>query len=398
MANIPPEIRFIYLASLPCPTPRQCKEIADIALEVKDWELVWTTCRGHGTLPLLARNLKLFNDPIPQDIQHGIRNFSLQNAARSLYHTGVLFKLLDVLEEKSILCVPFKGPLLAQLAYDDFSLRSYCDLDLLIFEDDLCRTAQILEQQGFKPELVCDSDGLRAFAKTEDNLTFVRSSDDIMVEVHWELSGCYLTRALGLAEMESRLLPFSVANRSVQSFCWEDLIVYLSIHGAKHQWQRLEWIYSFGEIVRRGEKRVDWPMILTLAEGWRCQRMLMLGLLLVKDIAGVDLPECLLRRIEQDPSIAGLAANVQAGLFELEGGLGNTEKWVRFSNFHLQVRDSYVDVFQYGLRLLFSPTLKEWQRWPLPPSMRYLYCILRPIRIGLDFLSRMNKSKVHFGQ
>jgi len=385
--NMRPEVQLISLASLPRPTPRQFNEIADIALHVHDWDLIWTICRRHAILPLVVKNLKSLVDAIPPDVQRCIRSIAFQNTARSLYHTGVLLQILDLLKNNSILCVPFKGPLLAQLAYDDFSLRSYGDLDLLIFEDDLCRTVRILEQQGFQPELTGDCDVLKAFAKTEDNLAFVGFADRIVIEVHWELSGHYLSRPLGLAQVEPRLLFFPIANGNIQSLCREDLIVYLSVHGAKHQWQRLEWIYSLGEIVRSGAN-VDWDMVLAQAEKWRCFRMLMLGLLLAKEIVSVDLPSCILERIEQDPLIAGLAADIQTDFFELEGTQSGTEGKARFTRFHLQVRDSYADAFQYGLRLLFSPTIRDWQCWPLPPSLSFFYYVFRPLRLGWSFVFR----------
>ncbi len=72
-----------------------------------------------------------------------------------------------------IVHVPYKGPVLAFYLFDDFVMRSYGDLDILVSAVDLPQVYVPMIANGYTPEVGMPKGQLAAYASVEDNLTFV---------------------------------------------------------------------------------------------------------------------------------------------------------------------------------------------------------------------------------
>ena len=58
--------------------------------------------------------------------------------------TVELNKILKLLKANNIDTIPYKGPVLASLAYGDIALRQFQDLDISINQSDIFKTKDIL--------------------------------------------------------------------------------------------------------------------------------------------------------------------------------------------------------------------------------------------------------------
>ena len=81
-------------------------------------------------------------------------------------------------------------------------------------------------------------------------MVLVHQKDNLVVELHWEMSGRYLSRPLDLAYLHGRLRTVSLLDSNVPSLSNEDQLLYLCIHGTRHMWSRLEWICCVAELIR----------------------------------------------------------------------------------------------------------------------------------------------------
>jgi hypothetical protein len=43
---------------------------------------------------------------------------------------------------------------------------------------------------------------------------------------------------------------------------------------------------------------------------------------------------------------------------------------------------------RYAWRVLFAPSVGDWEWWPLPSSLRFLYAILRPLRLLSKYIAK----------
>jgi len=265
--------------------------------------------------------------------------------------------------------------------YGDLALRIFSDLDILVHSEDAIAAWNLLEEKGFRPELDLDDRQKQKFVKTEDNLSFSLKNRSIVVELHWELSGCYLSAPLTFDQMRDDLCRVSVLDKEVQTLCPEMLLVYLCIHGAKDGWNYIEQVCSVTEIVRR-KKELDWLYLEELASRWKCRRIVRLGLRLAEELFSAPVPERISETIQKDQAVKKVSGAIMDRLLrdsiDPEGDPHNG----RFSFMHLRLKDSYIEKVRYAVKLAFSPTKKEWLHYPLPAKWSFLHYVLRPYRLA----------------
>src|SRR5262249_7546795 len=110
-----------------------------------DWPYLIATASQHGLLPVLCQQLQLLNlVPSSESITAQLDQYFRANPIRSLFLSTELLKLLEMFATNGIRAVPFKGPLLAVLAYGSISLREFSDLDILIAKEDVAHAKELL--------------------------------------------------------------------------------------------------------------------------------------------------------------------------------------------------------------------------------------------------------------
>ncbi len=162
----------------------------------------------------------------------------------------------------------------------------------------------------------------------------------------------------------------------------------LCAHGAKHLWERLEWICDVAELLRRVPLS-DGDGLLERARALGAERMLLLGLRLAVDLLGAPLPERLQRNVAANPVVAALAEQVRERLFRHTPG-ALPDPW-ELRAFHLRVRERWRDRARYVWYVVTTPNAADWRIVRLPPSLSVLYYALRPLRLALktaDALAR----------
>jgi len=222
------------------------------------------------------------------------------------------------------------------------SLRSYGDLDILIKHSDIQKAYDILLSSGYAPELSLTPEKLLKYAAHEDNLSFFQKGNRVIIELHWDLSGSYLARPLTLQRLQNNLQTITISGIQASSMSDEYLLVYLCVHGAKHKWERLEWICGVASHLRSAQ-RLDWEAVLDFADELQCKRMLFLGLSLCHTLLNAEFPDLILEEITQDTNLPGLVSDVHSSLFPLASDLSTSHIKKRFSSFHMKVRDNYAD-------------------------------------------------------
>jgi hypothetical protein len=203
------------------------------------------------------------------------------------------------------------------------------------------------------------------------------------------MSGIYLSKPLMLEHMEKRLDTVVLNKQPILTLSSEDLLLYLCIHGAKHEWEQLELVCCIAELLKTKEN-LDWGYIEQFAHEWKCNNILWLGLYLSRTLLDAPVPEAVHAKIITEKNIMILAQKVLNDMFKDHLQLATTFNANRFSNFHLKIKDSSFDKIRYAFRLIFRPTKKEWVYYPIPASLSFLHFFLRPFRLGISKLRKLN--------
>ena len=382
------EIRLLLLCagrSLGRETAEQIKSLSNADI---DWRYLLKIASLHKLQFLLYQSLKnVCPESVPDGILKQLETRYLRNVAYSLRITRQLFEIIDFLDDHGIQAMPFKGPVLSELAYGDLTLRPIGDLDLLVDRQNAFKSVGLFIDQGFRTELDLDHKQFRAYAAKKNSVAMYDPDSDLTLDLHWEMSGNYSFEPLVLGRMKQDLFRMAMAGKAVPQPRVETLLVYLCLHGTRDCWKDMESVSSIAGLIA-GHDNWDWTRVDRMANRMRCKRMVLLGLVLARDLFDTKLPATILKAVADNPVVLNLASDVGKYLFESSESEMVENRKSKFSSFHFRARDRWPEKLRYARHLLLSATAQEWTRFPLPAGLSFLHLLLRPLRLSLTLFSR----------
>jgi Uncharacterised nucleotidyltransferase len=354
-------------------------ELHDLTGQVKDWEYLLRTAQRHGLMPFLYRQLKVAGSAfVPDEVSGRLRDLFFNNAARNLLLTEELHKILALFAAAGIESLPYKGPALALQLYGDTGFRQFDDLDLIIRRRDIAAASRLLLAAGYQtPYAIETSARESAYLESQRQQLFVSRDARVCLEIHWGFAPKCLVPALDAEHFWERLAPLRLERTQTLTLTPEDLLIVLSVHGGKHLWERLSWICDVAELIS-SHPSMDWGVVVREASALGVRRMLLLGLFLCKDLLETELPEAILRELEDDRTIPTLARQVKLNL--LTGGILATKPTSSIL-FNYRIRERRLDGARYCYHITTRPTPAEWAALDLPDKLSFLYYLVRPFRM-----------------
>jgi hypothetical protein len=363
-------------------------ELRRLLKKAINWDYVFATAQAHGLLPLLHKHLtSVAGDLVPGHFLSRLKRESVANSQNVLHLIGKQLRVYKLFKENDFPVALFKGPLLAQMAYGEISLRQAGDIDLLIERRHFDRARSLLESLGYEMFPRLTPAQLGSHLNNHCEIQFMRDEWFTVVDLHWELAPRSFVFKVKAEEVMSRLQPVSLAGTTVETFSDEDLVLYQAMHGAKHLWRRLEWITSLAESIRSSP--LNWDTVVERAASARAARMLGLGLRLVGNFSDVRIPAHVLGAVDGDRAMQQMARSIRTQLFTTYGAAESTET----NLYNLRVMDRKRDALLSALRAIFVPTLPDWQALALPAPLHSLYYAYRPLRLSKIYWRRLIASK-----
>ncbi|MBD2387131.1 nucleotidyltransferase domain-containing protein [Cylindrospermum sp. FACHB-282] len=378
-----PEIELLLCCARTHITTETAESIKTLVQQNINWNYLIETASRHGVIPLLYQSLNTTcSDRVTDNIAQ-LKNFFHSNAVRNLFLTQELLKLLELFQEHEIPAIPFKGPVLAATAYGNLALRQFGDLDILVHEHDVLKVKNLLVSRGYSSWSVKEADEIRHL-QTEGEHLFNRKDCMVAVDLHWRLTRRHLCFPLDSQSLWERLEPLSLTGIVVPNLNFEDLLLFLCVHGTHHGWERLGWICDIAQLVTLYQES-DWNSVLSKSRTLGSERILLLGLFLAHDLLGTALPSAISQRVLADPMVTSLAKQVREGLF---CETVNSSSISGNSFFYIQARERIQDRVKYFL-LSTVPNARDWSFLQLPRSLSFLYYLIRPIRLVSKYGKRL---------
>jgi hypothetical protein len=310
LAVEPPEVRIV-VAGARVGAP-DLSLLADGDTDLVDWARVERLAQAHAVTPLLHRHLTAGTfGPVPSEVLDRMQHLMRRRVAINYLLARWLVDLVRVLGEAGVPCIPFKGPTLALLAYDDLFLRSFGDLDLFIpSEGDLPAFAEAVERIGFVPVTAGHGgDAEAGEPSAEEYHSSFAGPPGVVVEAHWDIAPRFFLGTGKIRHIWRGGSTLSLLDSEVPCLTREEYLFLLTIHGSKHLWDRLGWVVDVAELIRRSPE-IDWSELFARAHGAGSTRMLHLGLKLARDLLGAPLPAHVERKVAGDHAASALAATV----------------------------------------------------------------------------------------
>ncbi|RQG94017.1 nucleotidyltransferase domain-containing protein [Natrarchaeobius chitinivorans] len=358
-----------------------------------DWETVCRLTRRHCVTPLFLEAVRHEREEtVPPEALETLEERSAYVARRNLRLLQTTASLSQAFEREGIRAIPYRGPVLARIAYGDVGRREFGDLDVLVRRTDLPAARSVLLEQGYDPQYVRETtDGLTssqqwAYTRFARDYAFEHRCEPVEVELHWRVLARRFPTAIELESVWDRRSTTSIAGTDVPVLSPEDRLLSCCVHGTRHRWDRLRWICDVAADLERNS--IDWETVIRRSESHNCTRMLLLGLAVTASLFETQLPVRVRRRIDADPAIEPLRLHVRDHLFD-DSAYPEHELW----RFQSRTLERYRDRGTFWATCLFEPTRPDIEAVSLPRPLAPLYSLVRCGRLLRTAIGRRPRSR-----
>lgn len=377
-----PEFELLLYSARTMPDAARVHTLLDAGI---NWRCFFELAATHSVRLLVYQALRAICwDQLPADFQRDWESGYRSLTAQNLFITGELLRIVKVFEGATIPVAVMKGPVLSQVAYGDFALREFSDLDLLIGENDFSRAIEQLQQLGYTPFWAYESLKVVSFLRHVGEYRLTNQTTRAEVDLHWRVA----TKATALSprssDFSSGFQPVSLAGAPINSFALADLPLYLAAQGGWDQWRDLRRICDVAEFLRR-HPEIDWERSLQAARRLGGERSMLVGLALAMDLLGAQIPEPIVRRIRADSLVSELTDTAIQGLQKQNPD--SDEALGRYL-FQLRAKQGLAGKLALASSIVLDRTAEDGSWIMLPRPLWWLYGILRPLRMSRKIINR----------
>ncbi len=358
----------------------QSEHLQTLITQDLNWSLVLRLAEIHGVLPLLTWHLQKLQRSLYLDenktVQDFLEHFFRLNLSRNLLLTSELLKLVNKFESEQISVLSFKGPILAQIAYNHLGLRQFLDLDLLVKERQVIPAIHLLIGQGYQPQFDLSEYQYMTYARIRNELMFWHEEKQIAVDLHWDLL------PKGYSYCPHPAIPWqgcekvTFARKDSLTLSREHLLLYLCAHGSKHNWSRLMRLCDVAELIKNTPE-LNWNQVQSQAGQFGSKRMLYLGLYLAHTLLSTPLPGHIIEILKQHPQPRRCVESLQYQWIHAHDP--SAQKLRKEKLCFWETLEQSRDRAWYIFDTVFTPTPFEWKIISLP---HWLYLLYYPIRMG----------------
>ena len=346
-----------------------------------NWKVLFEIAGHHGVQPLLEQAMSCVEEAIPQSVLLTLRQLHQANVYKSLFLSLELLRVLDVLFPLNIEVLPYKGLALAEMAYGDIALRQSGDIDLLIHAKDLPRIREAVAQLGYTPHTSFSPAEERAYLKSGYECAFDTATSRNLLEVQWAIQPRFYTVDFDMEGLFRRSVAITVAGRAMRTPSPEDLFLILSLHAAKHVWDRLIWLCDIARIMNRAD--LDWSLIGSQARRLAIVRILRVTMILANHLLDAAIPSAAETHLPRDSGAIELASLIES---RLASGVAYNSESFSYFRLMMQLRERPIDRMRFLSRLAFTPGPGEWQAVRIPAPLFPLYRLIRLSRLTVRLI------------
>lgn len=372
------------------------EEIEKACQNTVDWN-VFNILIEHHKIGSIVQNKSgnLARDCVPITTQKTLKKIHTANTAANLLLSAKIIDIFQVFQTNEIPVLLIKGLAVENWLYKTPGTRSSGDIDLLINPKDWKSALTCMESMGYQmnsisERLVPNSQLSKQFLKTQKDVAFYHSSNNLLVELHWRFSPNHNVFPLSFERAWNSRKNFNIRGESLQSLSEEMHAIYLCYHGSKHRWERLFWLYDIAKLMLND--KLNWKAVLKLAQQLNAKHSLGFALVLASRIFLIPIPQT----IKQNDDIIKLGEKLSDDLLhkilsdQPVASSANLLSICQRVSWKSRISPLKTSFLSEWLHVFTSPSLRDWESIKLPNRLTPLYRVLRPIRL---IIKHINKSK-----
>jgi len=345
-------------------------------LSGEQWNRLLDLAHEHGVTALLYAALTNIREDVPSSVAHELEIRYTTNVHKSLLQARELIRVLTALQAAGVEAIPYKGLVLAELAYGDLAMRQAGDMDLLVRRSDLPRAQATARELGYVPCLRLSAEELRRYLSVGYEISFDYGSQRNLLELKWGILPDFYAVDFEMDAMFAAQTRGSFGGMEIHSLAQEDLFLVLCVHAAKHGWSNLIWLC---DLSRLGKFALDWERIADGAKRLGIARVVRVTIRLANQLldAAIAAPPAL--DVSADSAATRLVSAITA---QLSSGQVLSSESLAYYRLMIRLRERPVDRLRFVTRLAFTPGPNEWSAIKLWGPFTALYRLVRVGRLA----------------
>jgi hypothetical protein len=184
-----------------------------------DWKIIIDEILHKEVYPLFFEFGCLQRDILPPHVRVELEGPFFANSMKNLKFLGILKEILEIYEREKIDVIVLKGPVLAEKVWQNLSLRTMGDLDILVKKMDLDRAKRALLDNGYIEEF----DNYRE-EEHHHLVPLLKPGINVEVEIHHNIT--WPAAGFPVENMWQRSLETRFSGVPARMPGWEDLFVH----------------------------------------------------------------------------------------------------------------------------------------------------------------------------
>ena len=321
---------------------------------------------SHGVFPLVYNILKIYDSLIPNEKLSYMKKINMDIVKENMLMTSELIKVMKLFKENDIEAIAFKGPTLSQNAYGNISLRQYCDLDILLKKEDVYKVYDLLKNK-YERSLKLTSSQEKTWFKYAHDLGLTNEKG-IHIECHWSMFDSDHPINLGNIDFFEDRTITNINNNNINTISNEKFLIYLCVHGAKHLFERIEWVCDIDKFIKNHD--INWNKIDEILENDNSKRFFLLGLFMAKLFYNTKFDEKYEKQYDKEiEEVINHILDIWNKKIEM-----NNKNNIKYM---LKLFISNKDKLKYMHKIYLKPTFTEYWYLNLPKPLYFLYYPLR---------------------
>lgn len=357
----------------------QKAELHTILEQGVDWKRVLALAEKNYVVPLLFESLQgdvasLVPAPVYEQLTAQRRFLKF----RAELFCDELVRLSRLLDDAQIPVLHYKGPVASDMLYGNRYRRTYFDLDFLVRRDQLERVSALLRSEGYKCNVDLTDNARDRFEQDQKEYTFV--SGLLCIEPHWSLTARRYPFPVDYAKLWERAAVHRFGDAGLLTFSPRDMLLILSVAGAKGHWKRLQMVTDVAQFYRTTVPDLA-AGVLDDAQALGCERIVLVGAHLASVLLNAPLPDAVATRIRADRrAVEAISREVVRRLFEeaRRTTAFGTSPHI-FSPLLYAMRERPRDRIRYLVQTTTAPTALHLSRFSLPKWAYPAYRLIVPM-------------------
>lgn len=376
-SQLPENLRCVILCCKAEPTAEDIEAIRTHVKATEHLEEVSMLAYEHSVYPLFYLALmKHASDLIDGEMKDAMAYLMQTVKVTNENMTRELIELYELLSQHNLTLIPYKGPVLSELAYGSIFKRQYSDIDAIIDEKHLFKIIEILKKNNYK----IVEDDIHLKNKTCYKLLYdfraIGRKHDTYFELHWKFNTGSGRENLSEEFIKQNLQIIKISNKDLLTFNNELYLAYLCLHGNKHAWERLLWIADIDRLIRACNQQMDFDKAFVIAKKMQSTKTMLLGLNLAKNLFGT--PINWNEKLFINKTFDSLSLSI---LHYLSHDKKNQSIYAKnfFITFHnVKTMDTFTQKIRFLSEFYFGTKIADCVTLLLPDKYAFLYPVLKP--------------------